>query len=491
MSKSIERRTMESVVANIFLFGINILQNIVVVPILLRSWGVEKYGVWIALFALFTILQTLDIGHQNYVGNEFIKLYYKDKRKAQAVLGSSLLIAATIGLTLLLFSFAAASWGLVVLMAQWILSGSFGGILVRIILPMGLMARFAYISAISKIAYFVVLVVGAWYHMTILQVATLAALAQLLYSWGTFGYIRAAMPDFFPWWRGADWRLGFQNLRASLVITLNGFLDQLGNSGMILLITSYLSSMAVSSFATMRTVANTALIGTNTLVQSLHPDFIRLHALHDGKKLREVFYANWLLSGLLVNLFFVFLPLFARDAYIWWTGKQIIYDQPLLLLLLWSVAVINFFKGFSFYLLAINDLKINFQLSVIRIAILLLITLGGLSFGGLLAPALGFCVAELTVGIMAYVRTQHHLRAADAPIPSQVFLLASLPMLILTVYFALISLPNMPMWAVAALAAVLMTVSYGLFFSGHGAQLKARILGLLRRKRADETLLDT
>ena len=100
--KSIERRTIESLVANTFLFGVSFLQNIVLVPILLANWGATKYGVWIAIYAFFSLLQTLDVGHQNYVGNEFNKFYYTDEVKAKEILGSSIYIAVGIGL----FSFA-------------------------------------------------------------------------------------------------------------------------------------------------------------------------------------------------------------------------------------------------------------------------------------------------------------------------------------------------------------------------------------------------
>lgn len=42
-------------------------------------------------------MQTLDLGHQNYVGNNFNLLYHTDKNELYLVLGSSLLVAYLIG----------------------------------------------------------------------------------------------------------------------------------------------------------------------------------------------------------------------------------------------------------------------------------------------------------------------------------------------------------------------------------------------------------
>src|SRR5437867_7541300 len=45
-------------------------QTLALVPILLKYWGNANYGLWLALLAGFNLLQSLDLGHQNYVGNQ-------------------------------------------------------------------------------------------------------------------------------------------------------------------------------------------------------------------------------------------------------------------------------------------------------------------------------------------------------------------------------------------------------------------------------------
>ena len=69
------------------------------VPILLQRWGPDRYGAWLALMAGFVLLQTLDLGHQNYIGNELNMQYHADMRQFRRTLGSSLFVAYGLGLT--------------------------------------------------------------------------------------------------------------------------------------------------------------------------------------------------------------------------------------------------------------------------------------------------------------------------------------------------------------------------------------------------------
>jgi len=46
----------------------------------------------------FSLLQTLDLGHQNYVGNQLNVQYHSDISQFRRTLGSSLLIAYFLGL---------------------------------------------------------------------------------------------------------------------------------------------------------------------------------------------------------------------------------------------------------------------------------------------------------------------------------------------------------------------------------------------------------
>src|SRR5262245_45336398 len=59
------------------------------VPICLRAWGTERYGVWLALLAGFAMLRTLDSGYSLYVANKVNLLHHVDPQQLRKVLSSA------------------------------------------------------------------------------------------------------------------------------------------------------------------------------------------------------------------------------------------------------------------------------------------------------------------------------------------------------------------------------------------------------------------
>lgn len=51
--------------------------TILLVPLFLRGWGVEKYGWWVSLTALVTYLSLLDFGGQSFIGNMLANSYVR------------------------------------------------------------------------------------------------------------------------------------------------------------------------------------------------------------------------------------------------------------------------------------------------------------------------------------------------------------------------------------------------------------------------------
>ena len=66
--------------------GIQILIQILMVPVFLESWGVEFYGDWIALTAMFSLLSLFDFSFGVVIANECTRLIsIKDNLKNNLV----------------------------------------------------------------------------------------------------------------------------------------------------------------------------------------------------------------------------------------------------------------------------------------------------------------------------------------------------------------------------------------------------------------------
>lgn len=428
MKKSLEKRALDSTIAGGLQFFLTILNSIALVPFFLTYWGKEKYGIWVSILAFTSLLKTFDLGHQNFVGNEFQRFFHTEKEKAKIVLGSGVRIALLLGfletLAFLVIILIGAdnrmvgisaetsragnvNAGILVMLISWWLTGSIGGILVRIILPLGLYAKSIYISLVYKVFEIALLLVCSIYNSSLLWVCVLYSLASVLNSFYLMWYIKGLLPAFFPWWQKGSWKTGLDNLAKSSVLTINNLVDQLNTSGIILFVSSFLTAAAVPVFTTIRMISNMmsqlAMIVTNPMV----PDLIRLHSQGQGYKIRQIFSTSWFLSNFIVNLPVVMLVPFITKLYGIWTNNTLQFKMPLFLLLALSVCFTNFGRSHINYLTGINHLKALSTISATRFVTLFAVSLALLPRIEMEALGWGILAAEVLASFILptiYVR---------------------------------------------------------------------------------------
>ena len=68
---------------------ITIISQIALVPIYLTYWDVATYGIWLATLAIGSLASLFSIGHQNFIGNEFLKIGNLNRIATQKILSSS------------------------------------------------------------------------------------------------------------------------------------------------------------------------------------------------------------------------------------------------------------------------------------------------------------------------------------------------------------------------------------------------------------------
>src|SRR5688500_18796791 len=82
----------------------NIAAQIVLVPIYLNYWSVNTYGVWLAIQGIMSALSMLDMGHQNFMGYEFLRIGRQNIPALCKHLCSAVIIAVGIGIVLVLMT---------------------------------------------------------------------------------------------------------------------------------------------------------------------------------------------------------------------------------------------------------------------------------------------------------------------------------------------------------------------------------------------------
>lgn len=389
---NITYRSFSGVMYGIIHFTLSFLQNILIVPFILSKWGSENYGIWIASYAFISIMRTLDSGHQLYLGNEYIKLFYLDVDKAKKLLASGIKIAMLIGLLEFAIFFSIIyfnseklfigvstnyilNWGLGFMFFVWFLVGSAGGIIHRIILAFGLFNRSVFWSIVYKLLEVSLLLVAVLKNWSVGFTFIVLAAILFIYSIVVLIDIKNKVPSIYPWWVNGSIKEGFRSFKLSLLITLNGFVDQFNLNGMLILIGNILTASTIPIYSTLKTFSNIFIQINQIVLNPLLPDFIKYHTINEKSKINDILNINWfLLNFILIIPILLILP-YTKDLYEWWTQGKLQFDILLSNFLFLSVIIISYGKIMMFYLSGINHLKALLITNIFRVIILFTLTI--------------------------------------------------------------------------------------------------------------------
>lgn len=478
--------------------------QLISVPVCLKFWGQETYGSWLALYAAFMLVRSLDVGFVTYVGNQLNYLYHQDVCELRAHLASALTGIAIIGMIQLAIGLAAifsdhvvlflgltsdfalshrSGVALLVLISTWALSGSYLGIVHRLMIPAGLMYQAAWWGLGVQVGQFVGIILAAILHFDMLETSLLFAFLQFSIYFASVIYIRGKLPELYPWWKGLRIRTGLNDLRYSMMLTVSNMIQQGTSNGIVLIVSSLAGPAAVPVFTTIRTLTNLWNTATNVLTTPLLPDVVRFYAKGEPQKLLSMTVAHWVLVGSFINwgvmLTYPLLPL----LYSYWTGHNMLLDKGLLALLLGSVVVANVGAMMLMYLNGINSLRIVMVVSLVRG----ILGLGGgmLAYRtlGLVGFGLGILLGELLVLLVTgYYFVRHELinkgiRMPPSALISTALGAASVLLFLLGDGFAWFSFDWS--WPIS-FAGVMAASLWG--WSGLDPAVKHRLLGLLPKR---------
>ncbi len=416
-----------------------IVLQLVSVPICLRYWGNQTYGMWLALFAVFMLLRTVDTGFVSYVGNKINLLYHQDQRALRETLASSIVGTAVIGI-LQLFVTATVIYGggvawllgvpntdaaeyqagaaLFVLIGTWVLWGAYIGVIHRLQIPTGMMYQAAWWSMAYQACQFVGIMGAAIMNLTLLQASIMFSFIQAAIYFASAVYIRHKLPEYYPWWKTLRPAKGVRDLGKSIFLTLSSMVQQGTSNGIVMLVSVLSGPAAVPAFTTVRALTNLWTNATNVVTTPLLPDVVRYHAKKEGYKLVTISEAHWVLISTFINLgILVTYPLVA-PLYGYWTTHAVSLNKPLLCMLLSTVALANVGALISMYLNGINSLRVVLLSSVARALVSLVI--GGVLLAYFGFAGLGFAVLVselLALVIMGYYFIRIELAQLGAGLP--------------------------------------------------------------------------
>jgi len=342
--------------------GVTMVSQIALVPLFLNHWSVETYGVWLALHALEAVIVTLDLGHQTYLGYEFLRMARNDIPALSRNLWSGVGIGFLLSILQVVFILLIIYTGLLPLLLGnsngvpdelvndagvlfillglvWLIASSARGLIVRALEPFGYYPRLTWWNTCLLTVMNVCPAVAVVFGADLLTAGIVHSLAVILCSVPIYLDVFSLLKKENVQFTRPSLKLGIHNFLRSTGVSGKLILENARQQGVRILLAPLSGMKGLAAFATMRTGSNVALQGLNTITNPLMPDLMRF--LHDRDQVRSeaAFGTVWIVVVALMSPTVIILQAFMEPIFSLWTQGQIEFDPLLFAILSLSVLV--------------------------------------------------------------------------------------------------------------------------------------------------------
>jgi len=360
---SVSSRLISGTTASWVQIGVTLIAQLTLVPLYLSYWDVTTYGLWLAVLSLSTLLTSLDLGFQEYIGFEFLRFGKKNLPELSKYLCSGLTIGIAMGIIQLLLISGILFFGNmgaflgeqstgkhaqliydagIVLLIQsfaWLICGSIGGILTRALSTFGYFHRMAWWGVFSavllNIAPAIAVIAGASLLQTGFIVAGIRIIADVPIYIDMIRLLRKeGMTRTKP-----SLKLGWQIFMKSILLSITGLFENLRQQGARLLLTPFTGAAGLAAFSTMRTGTNVAMQGLHTITNPLMPELMLFLHNKDQERSDKAFGTVWIVSISLLAPALVCAQVIVEPLYEAWTRGRIPFNPWLFAALSASVLI--------------------------------------------------------------------------------------------------------------------------------------------------------
>jgi O-antigen/teichoic acid export membrane protein len=422
----------------------NIAAQFVLVPIYLNYWSVETYGIWLAIQGIMSALSMLDLGHQTFMGFEFLRIGRKDILSLSKSLSSAVIVGVLISIIqiaimviflitgVLPFLLGEANShnvelingaGIVLIMQglTWLVVVTVTGLMVRVGATFGHYPRTAWWSffytILNAVAPLIAVVTGAGLLGAGIALTCTSWVFSIFLYRDLFKLLRREKIRFIK----PSLPLGYSNFIKSLPLLGKTLFENIRQQGVRLFLAPLSGPVGLAAFSTMRTGANVALQGLNTIVNPMLPDLMRFLHDRDQPRSEAAFSTIWIVVVALMAPAVVVLQIFMEPFYTFWTQGKILFDPLLFALLSLGVLVYAVVQPAMAVVIGNNLTKTQLALTGIA-AVVTLVFLGVLvPIIGIVGAAIALLVAEIVAAIGYKIYAKRWLRDNQLKWPSRAF----------------------------------------------------------------------
>lgn len=433
--------------------GITMASQILLVPIYLSYWDVETYGVWLAIHGIMSVLSMLDMGHQSFMGYEFLRLGRKNTLALRKHLWSGIIVGVLISLLqillIIVFFFTglltfllgeletknldlinSAGIALILQGITWLIVTTIFGLMTRALASFGHYARMAWwgliYTLITALAPLISVVMGGDLVITSVVLACALIVSSIPVYLDLFKLLKKEKLKFIR----PSLPLGYSNFLKSIPLSGKSLFENIRQQGVRLVLAPLAGPVGLAAFSTMRTGANVALQGLNTILNPLLPDLMRFLHNRDQPRSDAAFATLWIVVVALMAPGVVVLQTFIEPFYFFWTQGKIVFDPLLFALLSLGVLIYAVIQPAMAVVIGNNLTKIQLVCAAIAGATVFGILILLVPILGIVGAAIALLVAELVAAVGYKIYAERWLRQNQLIWPERSFILAITSVLI-------------------------------------------------------------
>jgi O-antigen/teichoic acid export membrane protein len=421
--------------------------QIVLVPVYLNYWDAETYGVWLAVQGIMSTISMLDLGHQNFLAYEFLRLGSDNRTALRKHLWSGIvmgwiicfiqiiIIVAFIFSGILAFLLgdsgiedssllSSAAVALVIHGFAWLMFASTPGMMGRGLATFGHFPRTAWWTVVgvtmTALSPLIAVIMGADLIIT-----------SLAWMIGTGVYTVPLYIDFSKLLKKEkiglvkpSLSIGYINFKKSLPLLGKSLFENVRQQGVRLVLTPLAGPVGLVAFSTMRTGANVALQGLNTIVNPLLPDLMRFLHARDQARTESAFATIWILVIAVMAPGVVILQTFVEPLYVLWTQNKVSFDPLLFAFLSFGVLVYAVVQPAMAVVIGNNLTKVQLALTTLAAIVVLGFLIISVPIVGIVGSGAALLLAEISAAAGYKMYAKRWLKENDLRWPSRAFHIA-------------------------------------------------------------------
>ena len=330
--------------ASAFGMGISFLNQIVMVPIFITFWGVDKYADWILITAFSSFFMMSDLGLNRATNNEFVIQYHHGNYDVCKKLQTNAFFLVLIIFSIFIISsvFVCFLEGFKKLLGVTVFSENQTSIVFILLLSNIFLLMYGrvyhgilravskthiaiLVDNISRFLTLIILLAGIWLHLNIIYILivyTVPGIGSILFK---HFYTKRIFPVKLAF-RNFDKEIFKSIIKPSLAFMIFPLGEAISNQGMIFVVSSILGSTILVAFTTTRTVVNFLRQMMNMVSTSINPEVCIAYGRREYKTVFDIYYRSLVITFVVTGLGIIFLMLFGKPIYLAWTKHAVNFD---------------------------------------------------------------------------------------------------------------------------------------------------------------------